>query len=95
MQAPNNLDADFGDLEKASDGSYFPPLVCSTTTSLIVRLAGRRPVARHLAFPARAADVRALLSRDLAGRLAVLEKGTCLVRLDFVVCPWCLSLLLN
>ena len=84
-----------------SGESYLPPLIGSKRTSLIVRfadrpLAGRGPVDRRLVFRARAADVRAPLSLYLAvGRLAVQGKGICPVRLDFVVYPSCLSLLLN
>ena len=83
---------------KESGGSYLPPLVGSKRTSLIVRLADRRPVDRHLVyrrpvarrlvFHARAADVRAPLSLDLAVVLALLSgKGICPVHLDFVLCP--------
>ena len=46
----------------------------------------RRPVGRHPVFHARAADVHAPLSPDLAVvRLA--GQGICPVHLDFVVCP--------
>jgi hypothetical protein len=62
-----------------------PPAACwFKRTGLIVRLADRRPVDRYLVFHARAADVHAPLSRDLAVvRLAVRGKGICRVRLDF------------
>jgi len=62
--------------------------------SLIVRLADRHLVDRHLVFPARAADVPVPLCRDPAARL-VLETWVCSVGLDFVVCPWSLFLVLN
>ena len=62
----------------------------------MVSLADRRPVGRHLVFHARAADVHAPVCRDLAvGRPAVQGRSVCSVRLDFVVFPLCLSLLLD
>ena len=70
-----------------------PAARCFNTASLIVRLAGR-PVVHHRVFPVRAADVPVPLYRDLAARL-VRETWVCSVRLDFVVCPWSLFLVLN
>jgi hypothetical protein len=73
---------------KESGGSYLPPLVGSKEPVLSSRLADHRPVARHLVFHARAADVRAPHSLDLSvSRLAVRGKWICPVHLDFVVCP--------
>jgi hypothetical protein len=89
------------DVNKKSGGSYLPPVFCFKRTSLIVRLVDRHPVDRHLVFHARAAgvhvpDVHAPVCRDLAVvRLSVRGRSVCSVRLDFVVCPSCLSLLLN
>ena len=78
-----------------SCGSYLPQLACSKGAgSLIVRLADRRPVDRHLVFPARASGVHVPLCRDRAVRF-VRERRVCSVGLDFVVCPWCLSVLFS
>ena len=68
------------DVNKKAVGVIFPPLVCPNRTSLIVRLADRRPVGRHLVVPALAADVHALLCRDLVVRLVPVGS-------DFVVYP--------
>lgn len=81
-------------LDVKESGGITPAARLIHERSLIVRLVGRLPVDRHLVFHARAVAAHALLSLDpavvhLAGR------GTevCPVRLDFAVCPLCLSII--